>query len=458
MKYVIIISLFLFVCPNSFAQSDSSYSILVAGHAYGAHLGKNIGLHPPFLEKLSTLQDTSIRCLFLTGDIVNNSTTESWAQVESELSGMDFNSYYVMGNHDDNTVGHAEFLKKFGGTHYYFTFRHELYIVLNSTESDRSISASQLEFLDQVLSNTDSNWNRAFIFFHEVIWNSNIKYRLLRSNTRSRYSQMVLESNFWQDVYPRFTALPDKKFFLFAGDMGGNPDAMAASYDRWGNVTLLSSGMGEVPDENYMKVKILPDTVTFDLIALNDDIEMKPVTWYNIPKKPSEIVGPSTISVTQESVNYQVPEVFNATSWRWILSAGISGISDSSKIDLRFDPGFQAGKISAIAINDGFGESDPVEMEIKADNNALLSNDLTVSEFKIVQDKQILQIICNSGNKTIARLRIYNALGQLLIHDELFLNSGLNSQVIYENIHLSGIAIAELLVGKERITQKIILR
>lgn len=458
MKYFIIISLFLFVCPKSFAQSDSSYSILVAGHAYGAHLGKNIGLHPPFLKKLNALHDTSIRSLFLTGDIVNNSTSASWAQVENELSAMPFNSYYVMGNHDDNTVGHAEFQKKFGGIHYYFTFRHELYIVLNSTESDRSISPSQLDFLDQVLENTDSNWNRAFIFFHEVIWNSSIKYRLLRSNSRSRYAQIVPVSNFWQDVYPRFTALPDKKFYLFAGDVGGNPDAVAASYDRWGNVTLLSSGMGEVPDENYMKVKILPDTVTFDLIALNDDIEMKPIEWYNVPEKPSEIVGPSTISVTQGSVNYQVSEVFNATSWRWNLSAGISGTSDSSKIELQFDPGFQTGKISVVAVNDGFGESEPVEMEIKADNNTLSTNRLNVSGFKIIQNEQTLKIICNSKSKTIARLKIYNALGQLLIHDKLFIHLGLNSQPIGENIQFSGIAIVELLVGNERITQKIILR
>jgi hypothetical protein len=430
----------------------------VAGHAYGAHLGKNIGLHPPFLEKLNAIQDTSIRSLFLTGDIVNYSTSASWAQVENELSGMPFKAYYVMGNHDDNTVGHAEFQKKFGGTHYYFTFRHELFIVLNSTESDRSISASQLEFLDQVFANTDANWNRAFIFFHEVIWNSNVKYRLLRSNSRSRYSQIVSASNFWQEVYPRFTALPDKKFYLFAGDMGGNPDAMAASYDRWENVTLLSSGMGEVPDENYMKVKILPDTVTFELIALHDDVKMKPIEWYNVPGKPTGIAGPSTISVNQEAVNYQVSEVFNATSYRWKLNAGISGTSNSSKIDLRFDPGFQTGKISAIAINDGFGESDPVEMEIKADSNTLLLNDLSVSGFKIVQDMQTLKIICNSENNTIARLKIYNALGQLLIHDELFLNPGLNTTTIDEHVHLSGIAIVELLLGNHRVTQKIMLR
>ena len=458
MKYLIIIVLFLLGCPNSFAQSDSTYSILVAGHAYGAHLGKNIGLHPPFLRKLNTLQDTNIMGLFLTGDIVNSSTSASWAQVERELSGMGFNSYYVMGNHDDNTVGHAEFQKKFGGTHYYFTFRNELYIVLNSTESDRSISASQLEFLDQVLANTDANWNRAFLFFHEVIWNSNIKYRLLRSNTRSRYSQMVLVSNFWQDVYPRFTAMPDKKFYLFAGDVGGNPDAVAASYDRWENVTLVSSGMGEVPDENYLNVKILPDTVTFELDALNDAIEMKPVTWYNVPEKPSGIIGPSTILATQEAVHYQISEVFNATSYRWNLSAGISGLSDSSKIGLRFDPEFQSGKISAIAINEGFGESDPVELEIQADSNTLLSNGLDADGYYIFLNKTSLQIISNSENKTVARYKIYNTLGQLLIVDELFLNPGLNSKPISENLFSPGIAIVELFTGNQRIIKKIMLR
>ena len=185
---------------------------------------------------------------------------------------------------------------------------------------------------------------------------------------------------------------------------------------------------------------------------------MKPVTWYNVPEKSSGINGPSTISVTQNAVNYQVSEVFNATSWRWNLSAGISGISDSSKIDLRFDPGFQSGKITAIAINDGFGESDPVELEIKADSNTLLSNDLDVAEFKIVQNKQTLQVICNARSKTIAWLKIYNALGQLLIHDKLFLNSGMNTKTIDKTNLLTGIVIVELVLGSKRITQKIILR
>jgi hypothetical protein len=458
MKLFQIILVLILISVRAFGQPDFVYSILVAGHGYGAHLGKNIGLHPPFLEKLNAIKDTNVMGLFLTGDIVNYSNTSSWKQVESELADMNFDSYYVMGNHDDNTVGHAEFQKKFGSTYYYFVYKTDLFIVLNSTESDRSISPPQLEFLDQVLTNTDSNWKRVFVFFHEVIWNSIEKYQLVRSNSRSRYAQMVLVSNFWQEVFPRFEALPDKKFYLFAGDVGGNPDAIAASYDRWENVTLLSSGMGEVPDENFMKVEILPDTVIFELVALNNNLAMNPITWYNVPEKPAEIVGPASISVTHDSFNYQANNVFNATAYRWNLSVGISGSSDSSAISLHFDPDFQAGKITAIAVNDGFGESEPVELEVVADGNTLSPSENISSEFKIYQVGQNLQIACITGNKTASHLNLYNSLGQLVYHDDFVLNSGLNRKMVYLPVPISGIAIAELTSGNQRITQKIILR
>ena len=119
------------------SQTNSSYSFYVAGHAYGAHAGKNIGLHPPFLSKLTENKDSSVFALFLTGDIVNQSTTASWNQVEKELSDLNLNSYYVMGNHDNNSVGYEVFRKKHGGAYYSFVYKNELFLVLNSTESDR---------------------------------------------------------------------------------------------------------------------------------------------------------------------------------------------------------------------------------------------------------------------------------------------------------------------------------
>jgi hypothetical protein len=417
----------------------------------------NIGLHPPFLKMLSENRDSTDMGLFLTGDIVNQSTTSSWNQVEKELAGLGLNSYYVMGNHDNNSLGMAVFKKKHGGAYYSFVYKNELYIILNSTESDRSISASQLKFLDGVLSNTDARWERAFVFFHEVIWNSNIKYKLVRSNSRSRYASIVSVSNFWNEVYPRLTSQPEKKFYLFAGDVGGNTDAIAASYDRWENVTLLSSGMGEVKDENYMKVNVLPDTVTFQLIPLNDGVEMKPVPWYNIPEKPDSIIGPTAVLPSQSGVKYEVPPIDNATSYRWILSTGISGSSDSSEILLHFDDNFQSGKISATAINDGFGESEPVRLQIFSNNFTLIPESKTGMKFVIYQNQKSILISVNSDKTQNARLLIYDQMGKVIFKDELILNSGLNAKSIDKNMRLKGLAIVELLIGGEQITKKIVL-
>src|SRR5690606_2046684 len=123
----------LCLCQNVYSQPTSTYSFYVAGHAYGAHAGSNIGLHPPLLEKLNQNQDSSAVALFLTGDIVNQSNSASWDQVEKELAELNLDSYYVMGNHDNNSVGYEVFRKKHGAAYYSFIYKNELYVILNST-------------------------------------------------------------------------------------------------------------------------------------------------------------------------------------------------------------------------------------------------------------------------------------------------------------------------------------
>jgi PKD-like domain/Calcineurin-like phosphoesterase len=446
----------IFAGNVSNAQSDSEYSILVAGHAYGAHAGKNIGLHPPFLDKLRINADSKVAALFLTGDLVNNSTSASWTQVETELSGLGLTSYYVMGNHDNNTIGHAVFQKKHGGTYYSATIHNELYIILNSTESDRSISPAQLKFLDGILKNAVSSQKRIFIFFHEIIWNSHEKYRLVRSNSRSRYEFMINISNFWNQVFPMLTAYPEKNFYLIAGDVGGNPDAIAASYDRWENVTLISSGMGEVRDENYLKVDILPDTVTFKLIPLNQGVVMNPLPWYNIPEKPDQISGPSIVSSSGSPTKYEVSPLGNATAYLWTLSNGISGSSDSATINVNFNTGFQTGKISVSAFNDGFGESEPAELEVHAENS-IVSEKETSSGFRIFQNKESIQFIIDSEKIQNASLKVYDPLGSTLFVSDFQLNPGQNIKEIPAGWRGAELCLIELTVGTKRLVQKIIL-
>ncbi len=438
------------------AQPGSGYSIIVAGHAYGAHAGTNIGLHPPLFQKLSEEKD-AVSALILTGDIVNTSTTASWQQVEKEITNLGLNAFYVMGNHDDNATGKAVFAAKHGGLYYSFNIQNDLFIVLNSTESDRSISPIQLQFLKNTISDAGSDCHKVFVFFHEVIWNSHEKYKLVRSNSRSRYAQIKDVSNFWTDVFPVLTANAEKEFYLFSGDVGGNPDAIAAFYDKRQNVALLSSGMGEVADENYLKVKIRPDTVLFELVALNKEVTMKPMEWYSVPVKPGFIEGPPKINTSAPVYRYSVLPVFNATSYLWSLSEGISGSSDSASINLHFAAGFQKGQIMVRAVNDGFGISDPAILEIENENYTGFIENKINPEFSVFQSGGIIQIRFYAKEPSDSNLQVFNSAGVLLFQQNVGLNQGLNTLDISELTNYKGLVIVKLQTRNSCFTKKALI-
>lgn len=452
----ILLHVTFFFCWNlTHGQDTTRYSILVAGHAYGAHAGTNIGLHPPFLTRLAFEDTTGMEGLFLTGDIVNRSTSASWVQVEEELTALGLNAYYVMGNHDDNTIGHNVFKAKHGGLYYSFILHNDLYIVLNSTESDRSISSTQLTFLSNILQNASAR--RVFIFFHEVIWNSHDRYRLVRSNSRSRYEQMRTVSNFWQEVAPMLKGYPNRHFYLFAGDVGGNPDAIAASYDRWDNMTLLTSGMGEVPDENYLRVDIAPDTVSFTLRALNDAVVMRNIEWYNIPLKPQQMDGPVVINVPVSGVRYSVTPVFNATAYVWGFPIEATGVSDSASIDLSFNENFQSGPVVARAFHDGFGSSDPVFLNVQSSDYTAVNELEESNALRIHQTQQSVLINCSFDQPTNGHLKIYHASGKLLYSQPFRIRAGANTHSIDKQFLGKGFMIIQCSFEGKSLNQKIMV-
>jgi hypothetical protein len=184
---------------------------------------------------------------------------------------------------------------------------------------------------------------------------------------------------------------------------------------------------------------------------------MKPIAWYNIPEKPDTIIGPATVFPSQSGVKYKVDEIDNATSYHWILSTGISGSSYLSEIELRFDDHFQTGKISVIAVNDGFGESEPVELKVISNNSTFIPENKIETKFEILQNQKSIIINVNSDRTQNARIKIYDGLGKVILNDEFFLNSGFNSKTIDKNLHFKGLAIVELLTDNEWITKKTVI-
>jgi hypothetical protein len=443
------------------SEDDTAYSFIVAGHAYGAHEGGNIGLHPALLSRLNSGFDSNAAFFVFTGDIVNQSTSQSWQQVENELSVYGLSYYFAMGNHDNNDIGRQVFIEKYGGTFYAFRSQSDLFVVLNSTEADRSIPSDQLAFLKEQINLAGDSTRNVFIFFHEVLWNSHEKYTGVRSNSRSRYAQIVNYSNYWEEVHPVLAGHPGKQFFIFAGDMGGNPDAVAGFYDVWDNVTLLASGMGEVPDENYLLVRVHGnDPVAFELVPLNAELILPGIGYYSVPAAPETITGPDEVSPGSRGVEYTVPEIFNATSYIWELPTGLTGSGISNHILTDVDSGFTGGTISVRAGRDGFGSGSAAIKMVKS----------TVAPVKVTKTgdgsqqvkfrqtpDQIVIGMCRLDGEAVT-IRIFNGLGRLLRYEKVYVEGGNFELMIDKNDLQEGLLFISVLVKDRQLTGKLFLK
>jgi hypothetical protein len=429
-NFVAIFTVVLFIGSNAFAQSEVNYFFIVAGHTYGAHARNTLGLHPPFMKKLTSDKDSSIFALFLTGDLVNQSTQASWDQVKTDLASLAIPSYYIMGNHDINRYGYAAFNEKHGGTFYSFYHQRDLFIILNSTKKDRSISSDQIDFLKGVLTSTGNDTKRVFIFFHELLWNSDIKYKGMMSNSRSRYDQMISYSNFWGDIFPTLNTDQKRKYYLMAGDVGGNTDAVSAFYDTRENVTFVASGMGEVADENYLKVDVSVDTVQFAFIPLSDTITMHPVQFYNVPVKPDNIVGPEEIVPGSIDITYQTVEIFNATSYRWKLPKGVSGTSIGNSIQVDFSSDYKYDTIKVYAVNNRYGESDPFELPVKAEgyNSVPVNGANPLFEMIIIPNCGEITIQIKNKERQSMNLFIFDLQGKCLYSERFLMPEGISNR------------------------------
>jgi 3',5'-cyclic AMP phosphodiesterase CpdA len=250
------------------------YSFLVAGHAYGAHGGTNVGLLPRFLAAVE--DEPPFDFVVLTGDFVRDGTEEHYAAVLGELGGLGKPFYLVLGNHDAGARGTATLQERYGGTWYSFAVGPDLFVSLDSQRPPRAFDHEQLAFLEERLGEKD--WRNVFVFFHEVLWLGSERYDGLQANFGD--DPAYRDTRFWPEVYPLFQRFPGPEFYVLAGDVGGRPGAMPAFFDRVGNVTLVASGMGEVEDENFLRVQV-GGKVTMTVVPLQEGKPVRPVEWFN---------------------------------------------------------------------------------------------------------------------------------------------------------------------------------
>jgi hypothetical protein len=267
--FQLIVSIFFLVCSfSSNAQnSDVLYSFFVAGHTYGQPGIKN-GLHPPFKEKFEYIRNRpEIKFGVFTGDIVAaNPTANDWDKVDIDIKNLGLPVYFAVGNHD--MEDRELFKSRYGETYFSFAFQNDLFIILDPNIDGWNISGEQMEFLKETLYENKENTDNIFVYFHQLLWwKNNSIYTNYRPNSFEGKADTI---NFWSEVEPMFSKLSNE-VFMFAGDVGAANWAADFMYDKYGNISLIASGMGEGKGDNFVVVNVHENkSVSYDLICLND--------------------------------------------------------------------------------------------------------------------------------------------------------------------------------------------
>ncbi|MCA1760120.1 MAG: T9SS type A sorting domain-containing protein, partial [Bacteroidales bacterium] len=156
----------------------------------------------------------------------------------------------------------------YGDTYYSFSFQNDLFIVLDPNIDGWNISGEQMDFLKLSLNDSSEHVDNIFVFFHQLLWwkNSSI-YTSYRPNSFEGKADTI---NFWSEVEPLLSNLSNE-VFMFAGDVGAGSWAADFMHDKYGNISLIASGMGEGEGDNFVVTNVFEDkSVGYNLICLND--------------------------------------------------------------------------------------------------------------------------------------------------------------------------------------------
>jgi hypothetical protein len=246
--------------------SQTPYSFFVAGHVYGVPGTSDLGVYYKLKQKFPYIQSRpEIKFGVFTGDIVGHPCVEAWDSVDADIEELGLPVYFSVGNHD--MYDRILYEQRYGRTYYTFLFNNDLFIVLDPNLENWNISQPQLEMIDSALS--INNFNNVFVFFHQVLWIENPIYDDLCPNSYEGKDDTI---NFYADVEPRFHNLPNN-VYMFAGDVGATASSFNIFYDKYDNMHLIASGMGNGSEyENFLVVNVDSNKeVKIDVVCLNSE-------------------------------------------------------------------------------------------------------------------------------------------------------------------------------------------
>lgn len=264
-------------CKNQNKSFESVFSFFVAGHTYGNPTSYQLGLHPPFLNHVESLNShPNLELGVLTGDVVPIPTAPYWEAARTDIDQFSVPIHIAAGNHD-----RGEIFDSLYQDHYAFFKHQDLFIILSPT--NWNIENEQKEFLLNALDNNAEIATNIFIFCHELIWWSpDSIFGNVDINFRPHYPG---STNYWSEIHPILDSL-DNEVCLFAGDLGASEDVSPFMYYKDDNVRLIASGMGGGQQDNVIVTEVdATGQLNFLLLGLNGEglREITDLTSYTLP-------------------------------------------------------------------------------------------------------------------------------------------------------------------------------
>lgn len=244
---------------------EIKYNFFVAGHPYGSPNGeknyvKAEGLYPFFLKNL---KKNNFDFGIFAGDIVKNSTNESWDIIDKQISKLNYNIYFAPGNHDvglgPNNSSRKTYTSRYNDTYYHFFFDNDLFIILDSNLNNWHIKGEQLEFFKSVVDKFSSKFDNLFIIVHHLIWIENEVFFPNMSIVSSIVSNLAFgqnQTNFWDDMAPTLLKL-NKNIFFISGDYGQYSHMKTIFCKKYNNIKFIATGMGGGIKDNYLSFEKL---------------------------------------------------------------------------------------------------------------------------------------------------------------------------------------------------------
>lgn len=225
----------------------------VAGHVYGSPGILEPTIYRPFLKQIKKdILSKNISGLFLTGDVVAESTKENWDAVKAQLDSLRIDWYISRGNHDisqylDQNIQPEKYLAVKESSN--------LFLVLNSNFPGWTLDSAEIIFVENELKNVQSGDN-IFVFTHQLWWEKNRPHDFGLDSVRSNSHEFLEgKSDFWQDAFPLFDSLTNQVYF-FAGDIGSHHLLESYYEDHYKNYHFYASGMGGGKEDNYLVVSV----------------------------------------------------------------------------------------------------------------------------------------------------------------------------------------------------------